>query len=442
MLSLSKKAMLWIGIAIAFVLMLAVSPLSPRAGAQVSEPGGASNPCALGDALKEAGEAKGAKKAYVEVMEQNSSSACAAAGLKELNAPPKEDPKVDQCAVGDAYRSVDRDDDAIAAYKKALEEDPKSDCAKQGLEAAGPNWFTRDIEAVTGSIPTVLVAIGLLLLLGYLVLALCRWRDFKQFLVRLGPVGRWVKRLLRPRLTFTDFADGAVEGSPGGPLTARVKERLGRMRDEALARAPEYDLDFGTPREDFADQVAENKTLKTALDSAGEVSEQTKMITALIGMFSVALPIRRFAVSGSLEPPAKSGAALTLMIGEEGRSEASTRLQGPADEKEDPKAKDYMTLADPAAVWIQYEIACSLNGDDWSPTKAESQAVLREGLDLCRRENLEAARKAFEKAISLDHTNWGAYVSLAVAEARIGGNYAKSVARILTGIERMRKAYA
>lgn len=381
----SALARLAIGLVIvgSFV-WVSLPTLEAKAGTQ---PTTDSSPCALGDALSKTAETKAAKEAYVEVLKQN----------------------------------------------------PASECAQEGLENAGPSAVTSSAEEITGSIPTVAVFIGLLLLLYYAILLCCRWDWLKRRLTKLGGLGRHVKHILRPRLTFTDFADGAVEGGPGAPLTARVKERLSRMRDEALSKdTPEYDLDFGTPREDFADQVSDSKTLQTALDSAGEVSDQTKLVAALIKIVSAALPIRRFSVSGSLDPPAKTGPSLTLMLSEEGRSESSTRLQGPASEEE-PTAKSYMALTDPAAVWIQYEIVSSLGGKDWDPAKAESQAVLREGLDLYLQENLPAARKAFERAIVLDHTNWGAYVSLAVAEARAGGNYAKSVERILKGIESMRK---
>lgn len=351
-------------------------------------------------------------------------------------------PKADQCDVGDAYRGVHRNDDAIAAYKKKLEEDPESECAKNGLEEAGPSVPTRVADDITGSIPTLLVFAGLVLLAWYLVLLLCRFRRFKELVVRLWKPGRYVKYTLRPRLSFANFGDDAVDGKPGAPLTARVKERLGRMREEAVAEdAPEYDLDFGTPREEFADQASENKSLQTALDSAAEVSDQTKLVAALLKALSAWLPIRRFAVSGSLEPPAKSGAAITLSLEEEGKTEAATRLRGPA-AKEKPEAADYMVLADPAAVWIQYGIACALTGEKPDAAKAEAQALLREGLDRHHREELEEAREAFERAIVLDHTNWGACVSLAVTEARIGGDYDKSIANVLAGIERMRAADA
>jgi tetratricopeptide (TPR) repeat protein len=373
------------------VLGFAVLSLNPQPAAATDA--ASHSQCAPGEALSEAGEVNEAKKAFVEVLKEDPTSKCASASLKELNAPPPKD------------------------------------------EAS---WPTQAANAVIDSIPTVLVFAGLIALAWYLLLFACRWDWLKQKLVSVWVLGDQVKYMLRPRLSFASFTDGAVDGSPGVPLTARVKERLGRMRDEALSKSgPEYDLDFGTPREEFADQVAESKTLQTALDSASEVSDQTKLVAALIKLLSVFLPIRRFAVSGALEPPATAGPALTLVLEEEGKSESSTHLQGPS-LGADPVAKDYMTLAGPAAVWLQYEIACSLTGEDGGPTRAESQALLREGLDRYQRDDIDGARSAFEQAIVLDHTNWGAYVSLAVAEARIGGNYAKSVDGTLRAIEDMR----
>jgi tetratricopeptide (TPR) repeat protein len=426
-----KNALAALGLA--FALLLAAGISSGVATA-------AEGPCALGDALAQARETKQAKKAYVEVLKQEPSSACAAEGLTKLNPPPEpKPPEVDYCAVGKAYEQAGRDSDAIDAYKKGLEKEPASECAKSGIEDAGPNNLTRISEDVLGSVPTALLYGGAILVLYYLLLFFCHFAPLKRFLIKwTGPFGRLVKHVLRPRLTFTDFVDGAVEGA-GAPLTARVKERLGRMREEALKRPREYDLDFGTPADDFAEQAAESKSLQTALDSAGEVSEQTKIVAALIKILSFLLPIRRFAVSGTLDPPAKSGVALNLTLEEEGRSQDSTHLQGPPS-KEDPKAPDFMTLAEPAAVWVQFGVACALNGGEWNEAKAESQALLREGLDLYRREKPKAARKAFEKAIVRDHTNWGAYVGLAVAEARLKGNFEESIKRILEGLEKMKKA--
>lgn len=401
---------------------------------------GSSGPCALGESLSAAGEVAAAKKAFVAVLKADPASACAAKGLEKLNQPKK---KPSQCEIGDAYRAVHRDDDAIAAYGKQLEENPESDCATTGLTEAGPSRASRLADEITGSIPTFLVFAGLVLIAWYLLLYLCRIKPLKELLFKLWKPGAYIKYTLRPRLKFAAIGDDAVEGKPGAPLMARIKERLGRMRQEALDKeaTPEYDLDFGTPREEFADQVSESKSLEAALDSAAEVSDQTKMVAALLKVLSAWLPIRRFAVAGSLEPPAKGGAALSLTLEEEGKSEAATRLQGPSGPAK-PEAPDYMVLADPAAVWIQYGIACALEGEKPDAAKAESQALLREGLDRYHREELAEAREAFEKAIVLDVKNWGAYVSLAIAEARSGRDYSKSITRILKGIERMQVAHA
>jgi len=422
------------------LLLLSVTFFSfPRpTGAATVETDSGASPCALGEALSKAGETTEAKKEFVKVLGENPTSGCAAEGLKKLNAPSVEDKSAEHCAIGDAFLDVNHNDDATAAYKKALEENPDSDCASSGLEDAGPSAPTDLADDITGALPTLLVFAALIVLFCYGVLMVCRWDWLKQRLVSMWIVGRHAKHALRPRLNFTGFADDAVEGHPGKPLMAQVKERLNRMRQEALSQSTsEYDLDFGNPRDEFADEVSDSKTLQTALESASEVNEQAKLVAALIKIVTVWLPIRRFAVSGSMDPPAKTGASLTLAIEEEGESETITRLTGPAT-PEDSKANDYMKLADSAATWIQYEIACVLEDGEWNATKAESQAVLREGLDLYHLEDNVGAKEAFEQAIVLDHTNWGAYVSLAVAEARIGGNYEKSIDRILKAIEKMK----
>lgn len=351
---------------------------------------GAANPCAFPEALVQAKEDAEARKAYVGVLKLDPSSPCARDGLAALNEPAAE-----------------------SASKK------RTDFVE---EVAG--W----LEAIAVAIGTLAVLFFALLFLGY-----CPWVERRMRRLWL------VRRVLAPRLSFGAIDAEAVDEKIGTPMTARIKERLGQMREEALSHVPEYDLDSGGPRQEFADLVSGSGSLKSALESASDISGQAKAVAALLSIAYTLLPIKRFEISGSLEPPVATGAAATLILEQGGNFGAATTLQGPHPAGEKPKAAEYMQLADPAAVWIQYEVAQALRHEEPDPAKAESLALVREGIECYGRGKLPEARARYEKALQLNERNWAAYVGLAVAEARLGEDFETSVRRIEEGLALMRR---
>jgi tetratricopeptide (TPR) repeat protein len=397
---------------------------------------GNSNPCATAEALASAGEAKDARKAYVAVLQADPASKCALTGLTKLNTPAAESATKD-CETGEQFLDVHRNADAIDSFKAALKKDPKDDCATKGLAEAGPSVPTRVLDEIAGSIPTVLIGIGLVVLLLFLLLLFAYWPWLGRGMRRV-PL---LSLILRPRLTFETLEDAAVDGKPGAPIAARIKERLGRMRDEALAdELGEYDLDLGSPREEFADLVSKNGGLKKSLEKASDISDQTKLVAAVLDVVYALLPIPRYEISATLEPPASTGAAATLLLERNTKHEAATTLRSPEPAKGTaaPGAADYVKLADPAAVWIQFEIARSLKGDKANAAAAESHALVREGLDFYHRDDFEQARASYEKALRINRRNWAAYVCLAVAEARLGKDFARSLKHTEEGLEEMK----
>lgn len=423
------------GLAIsAFLVVLAFVPLSRAIAEPAPRSASGNGPCTLPDTLSKAKEDKEARKAYVAVLKNNPTAKCALDGLAKLNAPAAKSAK-EACELGQAYLDVHRHADAAEAFKSGLEKDPQAECAKNGLEKAGPSWFTRTADTVANSIPTVLIFIGLGLLVVFAFLLLGYWPWMKRQIRRPPVLGPLVSRVLGPRLTFESVEDKAVDGSPGGPFAARIKERLSSMRDEALSRqAPEYSLDIGTPREEFADLVSKDGGLKNSLDNASDISDQAKVVAALLSLVYSLLPIRRFEISGSLEPPASTGVAATVLLERDSKLAAATTLRAPQKASGTPTAPDYMQLADSAAVWIQHEVARSLDNREPDPGAAESQALVREGLDFYGQEELEKARTCYEKALELNRRNWAAYVCLAVAEARSGQNFGRSIRKSEEGL--------
>jgi tetratricopeptide (TPR) repeat protein len=135
----------------------------------------------------------------------------------------------------------------------------------------------------------------------------------------------------------------------------------------------------------------------------------------------------------------RSGAAATLSLEEDGRMAAAVHLTGPP-LAADPSAADYLELVDPAAVWLQYEVARALKDrpkhrPQATAHAAESFALLRKGLDLHLAHDDQEARKAYEKAVALDPRNWAARVNLAMLEARVLNRYAVAVAMLRDALD-------
>src|SRR5207244_702376 len=128
------------------------------------------------------------------------------------------------------------------------------------------------------------------------------------------------------------------------------------------------------------------------------------------------------AVSGVVDPPEASRAALTLGLETGGKLDACATLAGPPLPSQ-PTADDYLRLSQPAAVWIQYEVGRVLSRGKIAPDEAESYAYVREGLDRHLERNDLEARAAYEKALELYDRNWAAKVNLAVTEARLSQRY-------------------
>lgn len=380
---------------VASTVVLALTLALAGAGGIDATPVSGNSPCAFADSLAKAKEDQEARKAYVGVLKADPSSPCALKGLEALNASPPES----------VAKQRNNTVDEIVAWLKAL--------------------------AVL--IGALIVLFFLFLLLGYLP-----WLGRR--LQRFWPV----RLVLAPRLSFGLIGDEAMDKKLGAPITARIKERLGHLRDDALDHVSGYgldfyDLDFGGPQQNFADLVSGNGGLKSALESASDISEQTKTVAALLSVLYTLLPIKRFEVSGVLEPSASTGAAITLVLEESNRFGAATTLQGPPPAGGDPDAAEYLQLADPAAVWIQYEVARALRDEDGDPARAKSHALVREGFDCYGEGELEAARTRYQRALQMNKDNWAAYVGLAIADARLGGEFLASIKSLEEGLERMRR---
>jgi tetratricopeptide (TPR) repeat protein len=335
------------------------------------------------------------------------------------------------CAVGAAYAEAGRDDKALDSYEAALEANPRLRCARKGVEALGPSWLERTMGTITASLPQALLGAALIALLLFALLLLGYSQRVYRVLVQIPGVGR----LISPRMSMDPPTDAGLDPDKGvgEALAARIKERLQRVRDQAVGgRAASYELDYATGTDALFNFVSADGALRSALDKAGDVSGQTKVVAAVLNLLYTALPVPRVRVSGVLEPvpapvaPASTvSATLTLAVDKGSRLSAATTLRGSCVARR-PNATDYLALAEAAAVWIQYEVARVLRGEG-APGEANAYAHVREGIVHHRAGDDQAARLAFEAALAESPANWVARVNLALTECRLADDYERGI---------------
>lgn len=432
----------------ATIAVLALGVLTVPAPVLAQEPQPPPDPCAAADRLREANEDKEARKLYVELIKDDPTLECAETGLAELNEPAPDTSEADaeekatadaeqQCARGDALRRVNRDDDAIDAYKKALEKNPEAACAEEGLEAAGPSRAKRFVDGIPDVLGDLALFLGLLAVLLFAILLLGYLRPVRQPLLRFPPTGR----ILAPRFNIAALTD-ETDLNVGAAISARAKDKLLRMRDEATGRKDfVYDLNVATASERGVDITAGDPGLQSALDKASEVSEHAKVVTALLSLLYTLLPIRRLSIEGVVEPQAeKDCASATLTLTRNRTLRAASTLKGPvAKDPEKLTASDYIQLAEPAAVWMQYEVARAIRDDDedeeFTSSAAEAYALIREGLGRFAAGDTEQARKFYGRALEANPRSWTARVNLAMTEAQLAGNYDVALLLLARGWE-------
>jgi tetratricopeptide (TPR) repeat protein len=377
------------------------------------------NPCAVPDALRDVGEEQRARKGYVVLLRRDPQLPCATNGLTEINTDTTAQEVKALCDRGDAYRRLHRDDDALSSYKSALEKDATRDsCGETGIdELNSPSTAGRWFDWIAAALPQYLLACGLALAALFVFLLSGYFGPMHGLLVQRPLLGR----ILSPRLNLEPLSDQS-DKKVGEAIEARIRERLTRMREEAT-RTQVPALDFGTPREDFADLVAGDNGLKSAVEKASEATgEHGKAVAAVLNLLYTLLPIRRLTIAGVVEPAVGPRASATLNLQNDGRLAAAASLVGPVSKTPHAlEASDYLKLAGPAAVWVQYEVARTIRGSrDLGPDAAESYALVREGLDRQLEGNYPEALGLYDHALELDPTNWAAWVNRGMAEAFLG----------------------
>ncbi len=429
----------------------------------LASPASSQNPCAFPDALLEAGEKDAARKAYIAILKRDPQSSCASEGLAKANLPastpttPAPSPTPYQCAAADddlaagrlkdareGYRSLgsaecakeglttaqsvrrlcdqgkaleelDRRGDALTAFKSALEKSPKAECAVSGVARLGDSWFTR----VTDAIPDFVEGIGLTLAAILLLLFLILLTGYIPLVRRIPAAIPGVGKILAPRLEFKPVDEGAIDWKVGASITARMKDKLQRFRDEATGGDDlAHDLDFGSPDEEFAKIISDDPILEKTLKKLSELSDHTKQVAALLDLLYGLLPIRKLVITAALDPPETTRVSGTFALETGDRYSTSASLAVPVGGGQ-PSRLDYVALAEPAAVWAQFSVARVLARKRVDPEEAESYALVRRGLDHHLNGDYELALKAYSRAILLNPRNWAARVNVVVTKARL-----------------------
>jgi tetratricopeptide (TPR) repeat protein len=252
-----------------------------------------------------------------------------------------------------------------------------------------------------------------------------------------------IGRILGPRLNLAALDDQS-DKKVGPTLDAHIKENLVRAREDVdRANAPEYELDSGRPRDDFIVLVGGDTGLKSALDKASEATEKTKLIAAIVNVIYAVLPIRRVDVAGVVDLPGGDAASATLNLSRNGTLAASASVNAPAvPAGTELGVPDFLKLADPAAVWVQYEVLRALKGggDPLPAHGAESYVYVRQGLERQFAGDQRRADELYETAVKLAPDNWAARLNQAMTEARQAGNLPAAVAMLARAFDGIKQA--
>jgi tetratricopeptide (TPR) repeat protein len=361
--------------------------------------------CRQGAGLLAIGRSEEALVAYKAALEKNPEASCAVAGVSEA----AKAIVGFLCSRGDSLLARHRDEDALAAYKAALERDPTAACAHEGIRVASPGWLSRTISEVSDAVPTILVGLLLVLLLGFAILMLAWSKNVYEMFTNIP----FLRAILRPRLSFSPINEEAAEAKVAASLLARVQKRLHQFQsaasgDSAAGVSTDDDLDFGSPDETFADLVSGNSALQKSLGALSGLSEHGKVIAGVINIAYTWLPIRQLALSGVLGPPSLMRATLSMSVEKDARLVAAAVLEGP-ELANRPDASHYLELGERAALWTQYVVARTLADEPIEPRSAESYMFASRALDLHLigdDKNLEQARVLYREALSALGSNY------------------------------------
>lgn len=392
-----------------------------------SEPNAAfqqSGVCTPAIAALERGEIDNARDLYLDALASDDSTACAIRGLRITTKRSRSETKL--CAEGNVLAEDQRPEAAERRYIAALRLNATSECAKEGL--APPSESKKDeksaLEKASTEATSALTLIGSIAAAG-LVLA---------GLVLIAVV---VVKRRHASLTVEPFSDGGIEPKVGSAVAALVETSLTDLARKGRRDNASYVLD--TVVADI-ELVATNKSLETALGGLTEAS-QLKLVIGVLALVD-RLWGTHLVVKGELAPKGGSGHGIILALqSEKDGLQAREALwkKGKADAK---SPKPYYEIAEPAAGWVQYEAARSLDPRvALMTTSAKSFSRLTLGLTEHRAGRLLEAAEKYAEALTLDRENVAAMFNLSVLLARDSRWAPKGTLLLIRALTILQKRY-
>lgn len=380
--------------------------------------------CAAARSAFTAGRPEQAQEEYLAVLAADPSAQCAINGLNEVTVAFNTEERL--CAEAAALAKAGKAERAEAKYAKALSQNVASECARKGLAPPDSNDFWDDVGAAIAYLPKIPPALGALFLIPLAAIAL----------LALGIVVylRW----RRASLVVRAFADAAVKPALGAGISALVERQLVGLSRRGEQSHDGLDLDFVVADVEL---LAEDEQLAGAVGSMAEVP-QLGLVMALLELGDRLIPSHRLAVGGELLPAGSQGAGISLALYRRNGVRARGVLwyaqvrdwmpgAAPLEDDENVQPEDpspYYDLAAPAASWVQYEAARSINSNvSLITTDARSFALMGTGIALQRKEKPLRAMDAYAQALAVDPENVAALTNLGNLIARLMGFYVLTV---------------
>jgi len=378
---------------IVVALALAAAPAS-AAGTSDAPAAASTSACREGATLERLDRWDAAATAYAAGLQVRAQAACAERGLRRLQAGGR------LCAAATALEDAGLDTEAQAAYAKVLELQPSSRCASVAIAdmtAEGTVAWLREAIADLGQFAlAAAIAVLAAALLAWMLLCVL---THAPGLRRLPGV----RHLRRVRLQLKSLGDGASDRL-GSATTGLLRSRLVHDANDkrvALASGPS---DTG------------------ALDGLADVSDQARVIVALLRLMRAGLPKRDWVVIGVLQGASADGLGLSIALDNNGRFTAFGEFW--ANTHCGPPTKDvaetYRRLTIPAAGWLGHQVAAVNDPRALLSSSADSWALFTVGLHWCDRGERRVAGDFYERARNVDPHNIAALANLGVMAAEDG----------------------
>jgi tetratricopeptide (TPR) repeat protein len=378
------------------LLLLALLGGSPSAAPSEQDQKHPPAVCVAAADAFERGDLEQARKMYLDGL-GGGSEACAIDGLKRVTR--REGRVAGLCSRGKLLAAEGKDEAAKRRFAVAFRLDGESECAQSGLsppapekEEEGKSGVSKAADWMADLAKLLGAGLGLLLLglAGLLILLLLWWHR-------------------KPSLSIESFADGAVEPKVGSTVAALVEGHLTAVSRRRKGRNDGLLLDLVVADVEL---LATNKGLDTALSGLAEVS-QLKLLVTLAGLID-RLGGKHLVARGELVLKGAQGHGLVVALqSEKNGVEAREALWKKLNRASPKNPTPYYELAEPAAAWIQYETACSLDSRFRLITRnAQSFSLLSLGLAEQRARRFNRAVEHYAAALRHDPENVAALFNL------------------------------